>query len=92
MLGAMARPRPEHIAWSKAAHGRWPLGLADTAWQETTTFVHFPGPDGGDAFAAYAAERFRLLVAPGRFFGEPRGARVALGGEPGAFAAALDTF
>jgi hypothetical protein len=77
--------------WRRAVAGGLPCG-ADTASRGTTTFVHFPGPDGGDAFAAYAAERFRLLVAPGRFFGEPRGARVALGGEPGAFAAALDTF
>jgi aspartate/methionine/tyrosine aminotransferase len=60
--------------------------------QGTTTFVHFPGPAGGDAFAAFAAERFDLLVVPGRFFGEARGARIALGGEPGAFAAALGTF
>jgi aspartate/methionine/tyrosine aminotransferase len=60
--------------------------------QGTTTFVHLPGPAGGDAFAAFAAERFELLVVPGRFFGEPRGVRLALGGEPARCAAALDTF
>ena len=60
--------------------------------QATTTFVHFPGSAAGDAFAAFACERFELLLAPGRFFGEPRGVRVALGGEPARCAAALDTF
>lgn len=78
---------------------RWRRAIADglpcdagVESRGTTTFVHFPGPGGGDAFAAFAAERFRLLVVPGRFFGEPRGARIALGGEPGAFAAALEIF
>jgi aspartate/methionine/tyrosine aminotransferase len=65
---------------------------APVASEGTTTFVHLPGSDGGDAFARFADERFGLLVAPGRFFGEPRGVRVALGGEPGACAAALETF
>lgn len=60
--------------------------------QGTTTLIHLPGSAGGDAFAAFAAERFELLVVPGRFFGEPRGVRLALGGEPARCAAALDTF
>lgn len=60
--------------------------------QGTTTFVRFPGPRDGDAFAAHAAERFDLLVAPGRFFGDPCGVRIGLGGEPARCAAAIDTF
>ena len=82
-----------------ANHARWRHLVADglpcdasVPSQGTTVFVHFPGPAGGDVFAAFAAERFRLLVVPGRFFGEPRGARIALGGEPARCAAALDTF
>ena len=82
-----------------ANHARWRRLVADglpcdtsVPPQGTTTFVHLPGPAGGDAFAAFAAERFELLVAPGRFFGEPRGVRIALGGEPARCAAALDTF
>jgi aspartate/methionine/tyrosine aminotransferase len=82
-----------------ANHGLWRSlvanGLpcdASVRSQGTTTFVHFPGPASGDAFAAFAAERFELLVVPGRFFGEPRGVRIALGGEPARCAAALDTF
>ncbi len=78
---------------------RWRRAVADglpcdagVASRGTTTFVHLPGPTGGDAFAAFAAARFDLLVVPGRFFGEARGARIALGGEPGAFAAALEIF
>jgi hypothetical protein len=27
----MSRPRLEHLAWSKAQHGRWRLDLADSA-------------------------------------------------------------
>jgi len=82
-----------------ANHARWGRIIADglpcdTAVPSpgTTTFIHFPGPAGGDAFAAYAAERFELLTVPGRFFGEPRGVRIALGGEPARCAAALETF
>jgi aspartate/methionine/tyrosine aminotransferase len=60
--------------------------------QGTTAFVHLPEPAGGDAFAVFAAERFELQVVPGRFFGEPRGVRIGLGGEPSRCAAALDTF
>ncbi len=82
-----------------ANHARWRRLVADglpcdasVPSQGTTTFVHLPGPAGGDAFAAFAAERFELLVVPGRFFGEPRGVRIALGGEPARCAAALDTF
>jgi aspartate/methionine/tyrosine aminotransferase len=95
-----------HLEWLRARaratldanHARWRACVADlpfdatVASQGTTTFVHFPGAAGGDAFAAFAEEHFGLRVVPGRFFGEPRGVRVALGAEPGACAAALDTF
>jgi len=80
-----------HALWRRVADGL-PLD-ATVPSQGTTTFVHLPGaPDAGDAFAAFAARRFELLVAPGRFFGEPRGVRIGLGGEPARCAAALDTF
>jgi hypothetical protein len=80
-----------HARWGRAVAG----GLtcdASVPSQGTTTFVRFPGPRDGDAFAAHAAERFELLVAPGRFFGDPCGVRVGLGGEPVRCAAAIDTF
>jgi len=80
-----------HARWRSVLAGDLPCD-ASVPSQGTTIFVHFPGPAGGDAFAAFAAERFDLLVVPGRFFGEPRGARIALGGEPARCAAALDTF
>jgi hypothetical protein len=80
-------------------HARWRAGIAaglpcDTSVPScgTTTFLRFPGVGEGDAFAAFAAERFELLVVPGRFFGDARGVRIALGGEPAGFAAALDRF
>jgi hypothetical protein len=37
-------------------------------------------------------EHIALRAVAGRFTGEPRGTRIAPGGEPGAFAAALETF
>jgi len=70
-----------HALWRSLVASGLPCD-ASVPSQGTTVFVHFPGPAGGDVFAAFAAERFRLLVVPGRFFGEPRGARIALGGEP----------
>lgn len=80
-----------HALWRSLVAGGLPCD-ASVSPQGTTTFVHLPGPAGGDAFAAFAAGRFELLVAPGRFFGEPRGVRIALGGEPARCAAALDSF
>jgi aspartate/methionine/tyrosine aminotransferase len=80
-----------HALWRRLLAEGLPCD-ASVASQGITTFVHLPGPTGGDAFAAFAAERFELLVVPGRFFGEPRGVRIALGGEPARCAAALDTF
>jgi len=95
-LGALRERAHAILATNRA---RWRRAVADglpcdaeVPARGTTTFVHLPGPAGGDAFAAFAAERFDLLVVPGRFFGEPRGVRIALGGEPVAFAAALETF
>ena len=80
-----------HALWRSLVAAGLPCD-ASVPSQGTTTFVHLPGPAGGDAFAAFAAERFELLVVPGRFFGEPRGVRIALGAEPVRCAAALDTF
>ena len=80
-----------HALWGRLVADGLPCD-ASVPSQGTTTFVHFPGPAGGDAFAAFAAERFGLQVVPGGFFGEPRGVRIALGGEPARCAAALDTF
>jgi aspartate/methionine/tyrosine aminotransferase len=80
-----------HALWRSLVAGGLPCD-ASAPSQGTTTFVHLPGPAGGDAFAAFAAERFELLTVPGRFFGEPRGVRIALGGEPARCAAALGTF
>ncbi|HEY3217009.1 MAG TPA: pyridoxal phosphate-dependent aminotransferase [Candidatus Eisenbacteria bacterium] len=56
----------------------------------TTAWCQFAGPSEGDAFSDFASRRFDLAVAPGRFFGEPAGFRVALGVEPAPFRAALE--
>jgi aspartate/methionine/tyrosine aminotransferase len=57
--------------------------------QGTTAWALFPSPGEGDAFADFASRHDDLAVTPGRFFGDPRGFRVGLGGEPDRFAAAL---
>jgi aspartate/methionine/tyrosine aminotransferase len=82
-----------------ANHGRWGELLARSVpfttpfpARGTTAWVRFPGEGQGDAFAAFASERFALAVTPGRFFADPRGVRVGFGGEPERCAAALDTF
>jgi aspartate/methionine/tyrosine aminotransferase len=80
-----------HALWRSLVASGLPCD-ASVPSQGTTTFVHLPGPAGGDAFAAFAAERFELLVVPCRFFGEPRGVRIALGGELARCAAALGAF
>lgn len=58
----------------------------------TTAWALWPEVGQGDAFASFASRHFDLAVTPGRFFGDPRGVRVGLGGEPARFAAALDAF
>ncbi len=80
-----------HARWRSLA-GRAADFDPGPAPRGTTAFCLFPGPAAGDAFAAVAAERHDLAVVPGRFFGDPRGVRVALGSEPARFAAALETF
>ncbi|MBI5710532.1 MAG: pyridoxal phosphate-dependent aminotransferase [Candidatus Eisenbacteria bacterium] len=80
-----------HAGW-RALAGRAAGFDPGPAPRGTTAFCAFPGPAGGDAFAALAAERFDLAVVPGRFFGDPRGVRVALGSEPARFAAAVEVF
>jgi aspartate/methionine/tyrosine aminotransferase len=56
----------------------------------TTAWALFTSPGKGDAFAGFASGHSGLAVTPGRFFGDPRGFRVGLGGEPPRCAAALD--
>ncbi len=58
----------------------------------TTIWGVFPGDGQGDDFADFASRDFGLAVTPGRFFADPRGIRVGLGGAPERFAAALETF
>jgi aspartate/methionine/tyrosine aminotransferase len=57
----------------------------------TTAWAVFAGAGEGDAFSRFASEHASLAVTPGRFFGDPRGVRIALGGEPPRTAAALTT-
>jgi hypothetical protein len=78
-----------HALWARLANERMPWDARVTS-PGTTTFVHFPGNGAGDAFAEFAVRRLGLLVVPGRFFGESRGVRIALGGEPVRCAAALE--
>jgi hypothetical protein len=77
---------------------RWVASLRDGVPFEspvrplgTTAWALFPAPGEGDAFAEFASRHGDLAVTPGRFFGEPRGMRIGLGGESQRFAAALDT-
>jgi hypothetical protein len=86
----MSRPLLDHLAWSKAQHGRWPLSLADSA--VATPDLESLGLPHQAGTPAPAAGRFELLMVPGRAFGEPRGVRIAPGGEPARSAAALDIF
>lgn len=58
----------------------------------TVTWCRFAGEGGGDAFAAFADERFGLGVVPGGFFGDRSGVRVSLGNEPQAFIEAADAW
>jgi aspartate/methionine/tyrosine aminotransferase len=76
-LAAWARERP----WCE-------LALPPSG---TTAWLGLPRGPHGDVLADFAASHVDLAVTPGRFFGDPHGVRVALGGEPVRFAAALDT-
>jgi aspartate/methionine/tyrosine aminotransferase len=78
-----------HARWREfaAAHPRL---HADAAPGGTVTWLDFGAAGAGDAFAAFAAERFDLAVAPGGFFGDARGVRIGLGYEPSRFASALE--
>ena len=88
----------------RANHARWwelVMGLDATASggldcgrapHGTTTWAMFPGDTEGDEFAALTATRHDLAVTPGGFFGDSRGIRIGLGGEPDRFTEALDTF
>lgn len=79
-----------HAGWAEFLRAHPPAAPAPQPAGTTTWYALGEGAPG-DAFADFAAERFDLAVAPGRFFGDPRGVRIALGGEPERFAAALDT-
>jgi hypothetical protein len=76
-----------HAAFARLAARSAPL--AGPAVDGTTTWREFKGEDEGDRFAAFAGERFDVALARGSFFGRARGVRIALGGEPERFSAAL---
>jgi|SRR5262245_466449 len=48
----------------------------------TTAWAQFPGAGEGEAFADFASRHADLALTPGRFFSDPRGVRIGLGGEP----------
>ena len=77
-------------AWD-ALRARQPVLQAPGTSRGTTVWV-LPGggPDGGDAFAAFAEQRQGVLMVPGRYFGDPSGVRVTLGAEPAAFTRSLE--
>jgi aspartate/methionine/tyrosine aminotransferase len=81
--------RENHARWRAFAAGR--PGV-DPNPSGTTTWFAWDREGAGDAFSSFAAARFDLAVTPGRFFGDSSGVRVALGGEPAKFTAALDQF
>ncbi len=85
-LAILAANRPR---WAALLRGGVPFA-SPVEPRGTTAWAAFDGDGAGDAFAAYASLHFDLAVTPGRFFGDPRGFRVGLGGEPPRFAAALD--
>jgi aspartate/methionine/tyrosine aminotransferase len=79
--------RENHARWREFASAH-PEANAKPAG--TTTWLSFGVEGAGDAFTAFASERFDLAITPGRFFGDASGARIGLGGDPGRFAAALE--
>jgi len=64
--------------------------FAGPAVRGTTTWREFGAEDEGDRFAQFAGERFSVALARGSYFGRARGLRIALGGEPAAFRAAIE--
>src|SRR5262249_10770828 len=77
-------------AWD-AVRARRPVLRAGGSSHGTTVWVTpGGGPEGGDAFAAFAEARHGVLLVPGRYFGDPSGVRVTLGAEPAAFTRALE--
>lgn len=58
--------------------------------RSSVTWCRLRGASDGDEFAALCAGRFDLAVAPGGFFGDPRGVRIGTGREPADFARALE--
>jgi aspartate/methionine/tyrosine aminotransferase len=90
------RARTHHLLAENRA--RWADLLRDgvpftcpSRSEGTTAWAVFPGEGEGDAFTRFASQHASLAVTPGRFFGDPRGIRVGLGGEPPRCAEALAT-
>ncbi len=79
-----------HARWNAMAERR--TALACGRAHGLTVWCGFPGEGRGDAFADWALEHHDVALHPGRFFDDENGVRVTLGGEPGAFAEALDRF
>ena len=77
-----------HTAWRAAAPRLTALTVPAVS-RATTAWALLDGSGRGDAFAEFAAERFELGLAPGRFFGDPDGVRITLGALPDRFAASL---
>jgi aspartate/methionine/tyrosine aminotransferase len=95
LMPHLDRLRARTHAILRENHARWRVFAADHPGADpnpsgTTTWFAYEREGAGDAFSAFAAARFDLAVTPGRFFGDSRGVRVALGGEPPKFAAAID--
>ncbi len=86
-LALLAR---NHPVLGQTAPRLAPLVLAGPP-SGNTAWAAFAGEGLGDALSAFALERFDLAIAPGRFFGDSRGVRIALGGEPVRFAESLAT-
>ena len=89
--------RARSLGILEANRARWAALLSDgvpftcpSPPHGTTAWALFRSPGEGDAFASFASGHAGLAVTPGRFFGDPRGFRVGLGGEPLRCAAALD--
>jgi len=80
--------------WAAIVAGGVPFVTAEHP-QGTTAWAQFLGAGEGEAFAAFASQHSGLALTPGRFFSDPRGVRIGLGGEPSrsrpAFQALRDT-
>jgi hypothetical protein len=55
-------------------------------------FPHVLGKADTSSFVQDLAEKYRVYVVPGKFFGEPEGIRIGFGGEPRQFEKSLGKF